>query len=332
MQQDDNLLEVGQTCSMSSSTIAVAVFITACLVFLSDADDNYFRFDSQSKPEIETLHYVVSEHADNGTLVADIMTDAKLRQSFFSEVVDKLYFRFLSVPPVGVPMSIERKSGIIRTAGNVDREAVKQCRFVEKCHLPVDVAIGPASYFRIIRVSIEVLDVNDNAPYFQQSTAVVRVRESASTGSSFALPVAMDADGPLYGLQRYELTSSTGKLALSVESRRPDGRLVPRLTVLGPLDRELETEYQLRLTAFDGGVPTLSASTDILVEVLDWNDHSPVFDSQQYEVHVLEDVPVGSVIVRVQVDISTTLSHRCSWALFCVTFYFVLVFVLSCSC
>jgi len=165
------------------------------------------------------------------------------------------------------------------------------------------VAIGPASYFRIIRVSVEIADVNDNAPYFRQPTAVVRVRESATTGSSYPLPVAMDADGPLYGIQRYDLTSSTSKLALSVETRRADSRLVPRLIVQGELDHELETEYQVRLIAYDGGVPSLSATVEIVVQVLDSNDHSPVFEVERYEVDVLEDVPIGTVIVRVQVNI-----------------------------
>jgi len=251
----------------------VAVLITVGFVVLScDADNNYFRSDIQSKPEVETLHYVVTEHVDNGTLVADIMVDAGLRQILPPEVIDQLYFRFLSAPPVGAPMSIDRKSGIVRTAGDIDREAVKQCRYVDICQLPVDVAIGPASYFRIIRVSVEVADINDNRPSFPQSTAVVRVRESAAVGSTFALPVAEDADGPLYGVQRYHLTSCS-KLALSTESRRYDSKLVPRLLVMFPLDRELETVYHLRLTAYDGGVPSLSATIDIEVKVLDSNDH-----------------------------------------------------------
>jgi len=293
------------TSSSSSSSLLLPVYLLS--VFL-DADTSQFHTDSQLKPEVETLHYSMSEHAHNGSLVADLMTDARLRQLLPPDVVHQLYFRFLSSLPVGAPMSIDRKSGMVHTAGDIDREAVKQCRHVEPCRLPVDVAIGPASYFRIIRVSVEIVDVNDNAPYFRQSTAVVLVRESASTGSSYALPVALDADGPRYGIQRYELTSSTSKLALLVESRETDSRLVPRLTVTDVLDREMEAEYQLKLTVYDGG--GVSASVDITVVVLDSNDHSPQFDSQRYEVDVLESVPVGSVIVQVQVCQSALLIHH----------------------
>jgi len=298
---------------MLSSTAAAAGLTTAYLVLLTcDADKNYFRSSIRSKPEVETLRYIVSEHADNGTLVADIMADAGLRQLLPPEVVDKLHFRFLSEPPLGAPMSIDRKSGVLRTAGDIDREAVTQCRHVETCRLPVDVAVGPAPYFCIIRVTVDIYDVNDHAPYFRQATAVVRIRESASPGSSYALPVADDEDGPLFGVRRYELASPTSKLVLSVETGRgPDSRLVPRLIVLGRLDRESEVEYRLRLTAYDGGVPTLSATVDVLVQVLDSNDHSPVFDSKRYEVDVLEDVPIGTVIVRVQVSVS--LPHQKSF-------------------
>ena len=282
-----------------SPPTAVALLLTVYLVFQSHADENYFRFDGQAKPEVETLHYAVSEHADNGTLVGDIMADARLQQLFAPEVVSQLYFRFLSTPPEGAAMSLDRQRGLLRTAGEVDREAVTRCRHLDTCLVDVDVAVGPASHFHIIRVTVEIRDVNDHAPHFPQSTAAVRVRESATAGSSFPLPVAADEDGPQYGVRRYEMTSSTNKLALVVESR--DARLVPRLVLLSALDREWETEYQVRLTAYDGGEPSLSAAVDIVVIVLDANDHSPVFDSERYEVELLESVPVGSVIVRVQV-------------------------------
>ena len=172
-----------------SSPATTAVRIIVYTVFLSYADEYYFRSESKYRPELETLQYVVSEHTDNGTLIADIMKDARLRQLVAPEAVNRLYFRFLSTPPAGAPMSIDAKSGMMRTAGEIDREAVKQCRRVDPCRLPVDVAIGPAPYFRVVRVSVEIADINDNAPYFQQSAAIIRVRESASAGSSYALPV-----------------------------------------------------------------------------------------------------------------------------------------------
>jgi len=253
-----------------------ATLLTTALCLVLADQHFYFR----SRPEVETRrHYVVSEHADNGTQVADIMADARLHRLHSPEVLSQFHFRFLSPPPAGAPLSIDERSGIVRTAGDIDREAVKQCRVASPCLLPVDVAIGPAAYFRVIRVTVEIADVNDHAPYFHQSTAVLRIRESAPAGSSFTLPVALDADGPRYSVQRYELTSSTSKMALVTESR--DSRLVPRLMLLSPLDRESQTEYQLRLTAYDGGLPSLSATLDIQVIVLDANDHSPVFESEQ---------------------------------------------------
>jgi len=280
----------------------LTLFLTLHFAILSHADQYHFR----SRPEIEMLHYVVPEHTGNSTMVADIMADARLSRLYPPEVLGQFHFRFLSSPPLAV--SIDGQSGVMRTAGEIDREAVKQCRRLQSCLLPVDVAISPAAYFRIIRVTIEIADINDHAPYFPQSTAVVRVRESAKTGSSYSLPVALDGDGPLYSVQRYELTSPTSKLALVVESR--DSRLVPRLILLSPLDRESEeVGYHLRLSAYDGGLPTLAATVDIDVIVVDTNDHSPVFESESYEVELLESVPVGSVVVRVQVSL---ISHLIS--------------------
>lgn len=126
------------------------------------------------------------------------------------------------------------------------------------------------------QVTIELADLNDNPPRFRDATTTVGVRESAVAGTSFALPVATDADSPPNGVRAYELVdpdaggldaaASTGALALSIVPRR-DGSLDPRLVVRRPLDRERRPEYRLRLVAYDGGRPPLSAAVDVIVQV-----------------------------------------------------------------
>jgi len=66
------------------------------------------------------------------------------------------------------------------------------------------------------------------------------------------------------------------------------------------VDRETVTEYRLKVEALDGGSPPLSGSVDVLVRVLDANDHSPVFERQDYDVSVPEDVPRMTTIAHVR--------------------------------
>ena len=54
------------------------------------------------------------------------------------------------------------------------------------------------------------------------------------------------------------------------------------------------------IRAQDGGIPPRSNTTQLLINVLDANDNAPRFYTTQFQEVVLESVPVGYNIVRVQ--------------------------------
>jgi len=254
------------------------------------------------------LRYRIVEELAPGTDIADLMVDAGLKRKYTADILDQLEFRLLSELP-SVPLAVGSKSGVLSTSGRVDREQLSACRNRNRCQLTLDVTVRPARYFQIIKVIIDVADVNDNAPRFRDASATVGVRESAVPGTSFALPVAVDADSPDLAVRTYELLEENGMppgpevemVTLSIVTRR-DGSLDPRLVVRRPLDRETQVEYRRRLVAYDGGRPPRSASVDLLIQILDSNDNSPVFDIPRglgYEVNVTENVAIGTVLLRV---------------------------------
>lgn len=67
-----------------------------------------------------------------------------------------------------------------------------------------------------------------------------------------------------------------------------------------PLDRELQSTYELRALASDQGLPRLSSVCQVVVSVLDINDNPPVFEHREYTATVSEDVSVGTQLLRVQ--------------------------------
>jgi len=137
--------------------------------------------------------------------------------------------------------------------------------------------------------------VNDNSPQFRESEIQLAVIEAAQVGSAYILPTASDNDSPDNGVQRYELdspTQSAGKFSLDVGTKL-DGAAEVKLRLDDRVDREAQAEYRLRLRAIDGGAPTPRTGTlDIVVAVLDSNDHRPVFTNDQYELTVVENSPV----------------------------------------
>jgi len=254
------------------------------------------------------LRYRIVEELAPGTDVADLMVDAGFKRKYTADVLAQLEFRLLSEHPP-VPLTVGSKSGVLSTSGRIDREQLPACRSRNLCQLTLDVTVRPPRYFQVIKVIIDIKDVNDNSPRFRDASAIVGVRESALPGTSFALPVAVDADSPDLGVRAYELLEEDGTppgqeaemVTLSIVTRR-DGSLDPRLVVRRPLDRETQDEYRRRLVAYDGGRPPRSASIDLLIQILDSNDNSPVFDipyGLSYEVNVTENVAVGTVLLRV---------------------------------
>lgn len=67
-----------------------------------------------------------------------------------------------------------------------------------------------------------------------------------------------------------------------------------------PLDRELQSTFELRALASDQGSPRLSSVCQVVVSVLDINDNPPVFEHREYTATVSEDVSVGTQLLRVQ--------------------------------
>ena len=285
-------------------TLIVVCFAVVSIVFraLSISATEMTNFRSQTSAP-KTLRYVVSENVENGTVIADVMTDAGFRRKYSPIVLEQLEFRFVTSPPLGAPLAVDRKSGDIRICGIVDREIIVSCQDKDVCLLPLDVAVSPGVYFTIIKLTVEISDVNDNSPHFRQVSYSIEVRESTSAGSSFPLPTAYDPDSRLFSIRRYQFDPATEvpNLALSVTSRL-DGSLDPRLVVRHQLDRETESEYRLTIWAIDGGQPSLTATADVIVHVIDSNDHSPMFERTVYAVNISENIAIGTVIVRTQVE------------------------------
>lgn len=64
------------------------------------------------------------------------------------------------------------------------------------------------------------------------------------------------------------------------------------------LDRDAAVEHRLRVTARDGGRPRLTAVLDVVVIVVDANNHAPVFERSVYNAKVTENCEVGTTLLR----------------------------------
>lgn len=64
----------------------------------------------------------------------------------------------------------------------------------------------------------------------------------------------------------------------------------------GTLDRETREQYDITVLASDNGTPSATATTHVIVNVLDANDNDPTFSRDSYEFSVEENVKRGAVV------------------------------------
>ncbi|XP_018607242.2 protocadherin alpha-6-like isoform X12 [Scleropages formosus] len=148
----------------------------------------------------------------------------------------------------------------------------------------------------LYRVEVNVLDLNDNAPYFPVDLHIVNITENAVGGDRFLLPLAYDADVGSNSVKNYKL-SSNEYFSLDVQSGGEQS-VSAELVLQKPLDREKQPVIKLLLTAVDGGKPPRSGTLEIIVNVLDINDNSPIFSKPLFKITVSENTPVGAEIIR----------------------------------
>ncbi|XP_015453427.1 protocadherin alpha-10 [Pteropus alecto] len=244
-----------------------------------DVNDNAPVFD-------KAIHRVkLLENARNGTLVIrlnasdlDEGSNSHILYSFTTDVS----------PDPEASFRIDSASGEIKVNGKIDFEETKlwklQIEAVDKGNPPM---------FGHCTILIEVLDINDNAPELLVTSLTPSVPEDAPLGTVIALISVTDRDA-----------DSNGQVTCSLTPRVPF-KLVSTfknyysLVLDSALDRESVANYELVVTARDGGSPSLSATASVSVEVADMNDNAPVFTQPEYTVFVKENNPPGCHIFTV---------------------------------
>ncbi|XP_005458276.1 protocadherin-18b isoform X3 [Oreochromis niloticus] len=239
----------------------------------------------------KTLKYKVYEEQKVGTVIARLKEDVS---AVLPKLPSSLSFRFRVMQLGSTPLlAVREDDGQISIGTRIDRE--KLCEKNSNCSIEFDVVTLPTEYLQLFHVEVEVLDINDNSPHFARAIVPIEISESASVGTRIPLDGAVDADVGENSLHTYSLTANN---FFKIDVRtRTDGAKYAELVVMRELDREVQASYQLQLTASDNGVPPKSGSTLLKISISDSNDNSPAFDEQVYAINLLENSPLGTLII-----------------------------------
>lgn len=243
----------------------------------------------------DDLHYSIKEEQAPGSLIAEIAADAGLHE-LGVDALNRLRFKFLNQPTSG-GLAIDERTGVIRNTDRLDRDAL--CGQESSCQIRLDIAVQPMSYFQLVKVTIDLDDVNDNSPTFQPDSRTHEMVESSVLGTTLVLPAATDPDRGNYSVVRYELVSDASDNFELRATKKLDQSTDLKLVLVRSLDRELQAEHHLKVVAYDGGNPPNTGFLDVEILVLDANDNSPVFDSSAYEARLIENSPLLTRVLRV---------------------------------
>ncbi|MEQ2195050.1 hypothetical protein XENOCAPTIV_006726, partial [Xenoophorus captivus] len=159
-------------------------------------------------------------------------------------------------------------------------------------HIQLVVLAEDGLYTAYCRVSIVLLDVNDNTPLFELSSYRTAVWEGQVRTTYVTQVFASDADSGENGQIEYSILSGNINEAFILDSVRGI----------------------LATNAADRGKPPLSSTATIRVQVVDINDNSPAIPPME-PVYISEALPGGYVVTQVtanDVDLSSTITYSFS--------------------
>ncbi|KAJ0050289.1 hypothetical protein NL108_014936 [Boleophthalmus pectinirostris] len=178
--------------------------------------------------------------------------------------------------------SINRATGEVRTTRPLDREKVARYNLKVRA---TDRGLPPKS--NSVRVVVNVLDVNDNAPRFSKIFSAT-VAENAPVGYTVTRVTTTDEDAGSNAISKYSITDTS--LPFAINPSTGD------ITISRPLNREDTDHYIVKVAAHDSG---WTVSTDVTIFITDINDNAPRFSRPSYYLDYPELTEVGSLVTQV---------------------------------
>ncbi|XP_044133350.1 LOW QUALITY PROTEIN: protocadherin gamma-B5-like [Bufo gargarizans] len=246
----------------------------------------FFYFSFFSIAASNEFHYSILEELKLNSVVGNVAEDLGLNSSNLKmrnlRIVSQHNRNYFNI-------SIE--NGNLYVIDRIDREAI--CGSEQNCILNLEIlAENPVTVYS---VKVEIQDINDNPPSFFKDIFSIGISEFASPGAQFVLGNARDPDLGTNSLQSYNLSPNPYFSLVEISESENQS---PKLILVQPLDREMQQEYELILTAHDGGKPMKTGTLVIKIFVQDVNDNYPIFSQKKYKLNLEENLPIGYIVLQ----------------------------------
>ncbi|XP_026185838.1 protocadherin gamma-A11-like isoform X8 [Mastacembelus armatus] len=182
---------------------------------------------------------------------------------------------------------VNDENGEIRLKGNVDYEKARTFQLNVR-------ASDDGGLVDSCKVIIDVMDMNDNKPDIHIMSKSNVITEDATPGTVVTMINIQDADSGENGQVQCSINNNIPLVLKSTTNN------FYSLVTDSELDRETASEYNITVTCSDEGVPSLSSSVTLTLQISDVNDNAPVFERSSYEAYIVENNTPGLSIFTVK--------------------------------
>ncbi|XP_074530789.1 protocadherin alpha-3-like [Halichoeres trimaculatus] len=262
-----------------------------CRVIIKIKDIN----DNPPEIEVTSLSNTVPEDSKPGTIVSLLSVSDK-----DSGVNGKIILQISNNVPFELKPSYKENTYSVVTKGTLDREQVSHYEITIKA---TDCGDPPLSTFKTL--SIQISDVNDNSPHFEQNPLHFYLVENNVAGEAIFSVRATDNDVSENAAITYHIVreGSQNDVTSFLNVNSENGHI----TALKSFDFETVKTFQFHVVASDSGSPQLSSNVTVNVFILDQNDNAPVILyplSSNGSAEGVEEIPrnanAGQVVTKVR--------------------------------
>uniref|UniRef100_A0A8C5H976 Protocadherin beta-16-like n=2 Tax=Gouania willdenowi TaxID=441366 RepID=A0A8C5H976_GOUWI len=144
------------------------------------------------------------------------------------------------------------------------------------------------------KIIVDIIDINDNKPVINILSKSQTIPENSPHNTVMVMFSVNDPD-----------SNNNGKVNCAINENIPfiithSSNDFYSLVTDSELDRELSSEYNITVTCSDEGVPSLSSSVTLTLQISDVNDNAPVFERSSYEAYIVENNTPGLSIFTVK--------------------------------
>ena len=240
---------------------------TTVTIVVENANDNFCLFT------LTNYFSSIRENLPAGQNVVTVFaTDSDNHQCFY-QVTDPLF-------------DVNSTTGLVQTTAPLDREKGSPYSFLITALDFVNVTTTATA-----TITVDIIDVNDNAPAFTQQTYSFTTPENVDIGVKVGEVTASDPDYLSNGDVTYSIVTSQSTFYI-----QPTTGIIE---TVASLDYFKQKSYVFVVRAMDGGNPAMTSTSTVNIAVTDVNTYAPQFTQRSYTASIKENIGVGTTVATV---------------------------------